>query len=110
MNRAFILVLMISLVSFGCGQKQESQVSEEEAQLQQELEETPDEMLSSFSVSGYARGGKKQWDLAGKSADIMAKEIKLLDVRGKVYGKETNMTIVADQKIMFMLAPMTARP
>ncbi len=97
MSRSFVLVLIISLASLGCGQKEEAQVSEQEAQLQKELEDTPDEMLSSFSVSGYARGGKRQWDLAGKSADIMAEEIKLLDVRGKVYGKETNMTIVADQ-------------
>lgn len=97
MKRSFVLVLIISLASLGCGQKEEAQVSEQEAQLQKELEETPDEMLSSFSVSGYARGGKRQWDLAGKSADIMAEEIKLSDVRGKVYGKETNMTIVADQ-------------
>ncbi|MCQ9208545.1 MAG: LPS export ABC transporter periplasmic protein LptC [Omnitrophica bacterium] len=63
----------------------------------EELEESPDEMLSSFSLSGYTKGGKKQWDLAGKSADIMTEEIKLTDITSKVYGKSTDMTIVADE-------------
>ncbi len=63
---------------------------------QRDLTQAPEEMLSSFSVSGYTQGGKKQWDLEGKSADIMTELIQLTDVRGKVYGEEMNMTIVAD--------------
>ena len=54
-------------------------------------------MISSFRVCGYTKGGKKQWDLEGKSADIMTEEIQLMDVTGRVYGKEVNMTVVADK-------------
>ncbi len=80
----------------GCAQKSETVQSKEFSVSQEELEEAPDEMLSSFTVSGYTKGGKKEWDLEGKSADISTEEIKLIDVNCKVYGKEMNMTILAD--------------
>ena len=81
-------------------QPQEQEPSSAEEELKQELEEAPEEMLSSFTLSGYTKAGKKQWDLEGKSADIMTKEISLRDVTSKVYGKEVSMTIVADEGIL----------
>ena len=96
------LILIIPLLITGCMQesrKEEmSSVQPEEIpDSQKEMIEAPEEMLSSFSVSGYAKGGKKQWELEGKSADIATENINLIDVIGRVYGKDTNMTIVADQ-------------
>jgi LPS export ABC transporter protein LptC len=67
---------------------------------QEDLAQTPDEMLSRFSVSGYTKGGKRQWKLEGKSADIGSEDIKLRDVTGQVYGKDTNMTVVADTGVL----------
>jgi LPS export ABC transporter protein LptC len=67
---------------------------------QEDLAQTPDEMLSRFSVSGYTKGGKRQWKLEGKSADIGSEDIKLRDVTGRVYGKDTNMTVVADTGVL----------
>lgn len=95
----FICVTCLSVM--GCAQENKSQAKPappgELSDSQKEMEEAPEEMLSSFSLSGYAKGGKKQWDLEGKSADIMSEEIKITDVTGKIYGKDTNMTIVADE-------------
>lgn len=96
-----LLILAMSFLIASCGSvnREEESASPSAAELaaQQELEEAPEEMLSSFSVSGYSKGGKKQWDLEGKSANIMDAEISLTEVTGKVYGKDTNMTIVADE-------------
>lgn len=92
-----ILILIAYLFVTGCAQENKTQKEAELNSSQKELQEAPDEMLSSFSVTGYTKGGEKQWDLAGKSADIMSEEIKLTEVTGKVYGKQTNMTILADE-------------
>jgi len=97
----FLICVLVFAVNSGCAREDRDQAdltaSKETADSQKELEEASDEMLSSFSVSGYTKGGKKQWDLAGKSADIMAEEIKLTDVTSKIYGKKTQMKIVADE-------------
>jgi len=96
-----ICVLIFVIIStVGCAQEKttEAQTPKDVTDVaQKDLEEAPDEMFSSFSISGYGAGGKKEWDLEGKSADIGLEEIQLTDVTGKVYGEETNMTIVADE-------------
>jgi len=98
---ALIFIFFVSLSAAGCAQENKSQTESAPAQevsdSQKELEEAPDEQFSSFSVSGYGTGGKKEWDLEGKSADIMSEEIQMSDVTGKVYGEKTNITIVADE-------------
>ena len=100
-RKAIFLICIIVLSVAGCAQENKGQAKSappaELSDSQKEMEEASEEMLSSFSVSGYAKGGKKQWDLEGKSADIMSEEIKITDVTGKIYGKDTNMTIVADE-------------
>ena len=91
----------VILLAAGCAQENKSQAglapAQEVSDAQKELEEASDEQFSSFSVSGYSTGGKKEWDLEGKSADIMSEEIQMTDVTGKVYGEKTDMTIVADE-------------
>ncbi|MFH1045835.1 MAG: LPS export ABC transporter periplasmic protein LptC [Candidatus Omnitrophota bacterium] len=97
--------ILLSLAMVGCGtadgRKDPAKVAME-AELAQveEMQSASDETLSSFSVSGYTAGGKKQWDLEGSSADVMEQDIKLNEVKGKVYGDSTNMTIVADEGIL----------
>lgn len=55
-----------------------------------------DQQISEFSLSGYGEKGKKNWDLAGKTADIFTEVIKLKEVLGNLYGKEEDVKITAD--------------
>lgn len=92
--------MMIGLLTQGCStsEQKDAQTTEEiSSSKQEELANAPDEMLSSFSVSGYGQDGKKQWDLEGKSADIMDEKINMTDVTAKIYGKDAHMNVVADQ-------------
>lgn len=95
-----VLILILPVVLFGCAQEETTKVQTRDDltdAAQKELENASDEMFSSFSISGYGAGGRKEWDLEGKSADIMSEEIQLTDVTGKVYGDGTTMTITADE-------------
>lgn len=101
------ILAFVIISAIGCSQENKTRVEmsqpeegfpEQGLQQEEKLEESASgEMLSGFSVSGYEKGGKKQWDLEGKSAEIGAEEIKLKDVTGKLYGKDVNMTIIADR-------------
>ncbi|MBU4140320.1 MAG: LPS export ABC transporter periplasmic protein LptC [Candidatus Omnitrophica bacterium] len=100
-GKVLVFICAACLSATGCARENKGRTNSappaELSDSQKEMEESPGEMLSSFSLSGYAKGGEKQWDLEGKSADIMSEEIKITDVTGKIYGKDTNMTIVADE-------------
>ncbi|MFC1632355.1 LPS export ABC transporter periplasmic protein LptC [Candidatus Omnitrophota bacterium] len=97
MRPIFLFLCLISIVALGCaGTDQADQAEPVDQTDQEDLAEAPDEMLSSFSVSGYGENGMRQWDLEGTSADIMTQEIKLENVKAKVYGQDTNMNIVAE--------------
>lgn len=63
---------------------------------EEKAEETSDQQISDFSLSGYGERGKKNWDLAGKSADIFDTVVKLKDVVGNMYGDE-NIKLTADK-------------
>ncbi|MFH1245800.1 MAG: LPS export ABC transporter periplasmic protein LptC [Candidatus Omnitrophota bacterium] len=96
-----ILMLICAIclaLNAGCSRSAEETLPEK--QPEQAADETGgdgEEMLSNFSVSGYTQGGQRQWDMAGKSANIMDEEIALKNVTGKVYGDQANMTVVADR-------------
>ncbi|MFA5156894.1 MAG: LPS export ABC transporter periplasmic protein LptC [Candidatus Omnitrophota bacterium] len=47
-----------------------------------------DQQINDFSFSGYGERGKKTWDIAGKSADIFADNIRLKEITGNMYGDE----------------------
>lgn len=103
-SKTFYLVIcvltFVITATVGCAQEKTTKSNAPEVltdAAQKELEDASDEMFSSFSISGFGAGGKKEWDLEGKSADIMSEEIHLTDVTGKVYGDGTTMTIVADE-------------
>ena len=48
-----------------------------------ELEDELDEKVTTFSLSGYGEGGKRTWELTGKSADISDNQVKLEGIEGK---------------------------
>lgn len=59
--------------------------------------ETSDQQISDFSLSGYGEKGKKNWDLAGKTADIFTEVVKLSVVVGNLYGKDENIRLTAER-------------
>jgi LPS export ABC transporter protein LptC len=59
-----------------------------------EPEASPGQM-DNFSLSGLGERGRKNWDIAGKSADIGAQVIKLNDVQGNLYGDNSTVHLTA---------------
>jgi LPS export ABC transporter protein LptC len=55
-----------------------------------------DQQINDFSFAGYGERGKKTWDVAGKSADIFADNIKLKKITGNMYGDE-NVKLTAEK-------------
>lgn len=56
----------------------------------------PDQQINDFSVAGFGEKGKKSWDLSGKSADIVADNIKLNDLTGNMYGEKETIKLTSD--------------
>ncbi|RJP29711.1 MAG: LPS export ABC transporter periplasmic protein LptC [Candidatus Omnitrophota bacterium] len=52
--------------------------------------------ISDFSLAGYGEKGKKSWDIAGKSANILNDIVKLDDITGNLYG-EDDVKLTADK-------------
>lgn len=84
-----ILVIAFSFCSpfVAAAQSKQDKFSEEEATQQ----------INDFSLAGFGDKGKKTWDIAGKSADIMGDLIKLNDITGNLYGEEDNIKLTADK-------------
>ena len=55
-----------------------------------------DQQINDFSLAGYGDKGKKTWDIAGKTADIFADNVKLKKITGNMYGDE-NVKLTADK-------------
>lgn len=53
--------------------------------------------MDNFSLSGFCEKGKKNWDVAGTSADIDAKVIKLNDVQSNLYGDNSTTKLTAQK-------------
>ncbi|MFA6218059.1 MAG: LPS export ABC transporter periplasmic protein LptC [Candidatus Omnitrophota bacterium] len=56
-----------------------------------------DQQIMDFSLSGFGEKGKKNWDLSGKSADIVTDDVKMKDVVGNLYGEAENIRLTADK-------------
>lgn len=59
--------------------------------------EPSDQQISDFSLAGYGEKGKKNWELAGKSADIYDDVVKLKDITGRLYGEDENIKLTSDR-------------
>ncbi|MDD2689615.1 MAG: LPS export ABC transporter periplasmic protein LptC [Candidatus Omnitrophica bacterium] len=89
------LVLLIGFIAFFtpclfAAKEQKPAVKKDQTQ-------EADQQISEFSLTGYGEKGKKNWDLAGKSADIFIDVVKLTDVVGNLYGKEEDIKLTADR-------------
>ena len=60
-------------------------------------EAEPDQQMNDFSFQGLSQGGKKAWEVRGKSADIFSDIVKLTSVNADVYGEEENINLVGDK-------------
>ena len=56
-----------------------------------------DQQLTDFSLSGFGEKGKKNWDLSGKSANILTDTVQLNNIVGNMYGAEENIKLTADK-------------
>lgn len=88
-----VLILMLVLLFNGCAKKETSapEPSKEEVAMEGE------QKIMSFSLVGYEEGGKKKWEVEGKSADVMADVVNLTEVEAETYSEEANVTLVADR-------------
>lgn len=59
-------------------------------------EEAPQEMHD-FNFAGYEDGGQKKWEVNAESANILADEVKMKNIKGKAYGEEDNFDLEADK-------------
>lgn len=57
----------------------------------------PDQQIMDFSLAGYGEKGKKNWDIAGQSANIVTDKVKLKNVVTNLYGEGENITLTADK-------------
>lgn len=55
------------------------------------------QQLSEFNLVSYGDKGKKQWEINGKSADILSDIVKLTKVEANVYGAEETINLTADK-------------
>jgi LPS export ABC transporter protein LptC len=56
-----------------------------------------EQQIMDFSLSGFGEKGKKNWDLSGKSANIVTDDVKMKDVVGNMYGDAENIRLTADK-------------
>jgi len=80
------LLCLFLTVTFVCAEEKKQDQAQES-----------DQQIGDFSLAGYGERGQKNWDLAGKSADIFEQVVKLKDVIGNLYGKEENINLTADR-------------
>ncbi len=65
---------------------------------QQGKDQEAQQQIKDFSISGFGEKGKKDWDLAGKSADITNDEvIKLNSIEGSFYTVDDEIKLTADK-------------
>jgi len=89
-----VLIIVLALLANPAFAVQEKK---QETQKNTNLPQESDQQIGDFSLSGYGEKGKKNWDLAGKSADIFTEIVKLKEVTGNLYGKDEDIKLTADR-------------
>lgn len=98
---AVFLIIGIILFSAGCQKKEDSFLGKENfetAEGKDILDDTTEQKILTFSLSGYSESRKRNWDLQGDSADILTNNVVLLEnVLGHSYNDDSTITLVADK-------------
>lgn len=92
------LVFLSILVVVSCQKKAERSPEEEAYTAQDVLDDGTEQKILTFSLSGYADGGSRSWDVKGDSADMLATNVVLLkNVLGHSYTEDNTITLTADK-------------
>jgi LPS export ABC transporter protein LptC len=60
-------------------------------------EETLEQEMRGFSLSGFSQQGKKTWQVSGSAANILAHVVYLNDITAHMYGEQDNLTLIAQK-------------
>lgn len=93
----FCLILVLFLASCGSKNSKPEPVSQETSPDNAEAPSAPEQKISTFSLEGYAQGGKKRWEVEGESADVLEEVVKLDNVAAKTYGKEGEINLKSEK-------------
>jgi LPS export ABC transporter protein LptC len=78
-----LTILAVMVTACACAQASGPQESEQQ--------------IMDFSLAGFGEKGKKNWDISGKSADIVTDTVNLKDVVGNLYGESEDIKLTADK-------------
>jgi len=54
------------------------------------------QQMEDFNLTGYGADGKKAWEVAGATMDMMDNEIKITDITARMFGDRENLVVTAD--------------
>jgi len=99
MARKILYSLAIGLFLVGCGSKKEKAVSLSQGSPSEKIENSsaPLQKISTFSLEGYAQGGKKRWQVEGESADVLEDVVKLDKVVAETYTDQGKVDLKSDK-------------
>ncbi len=55
------------------------------------------QQMEDFNLIGYGADGKKTWEVAGASMDMLEDEIKITDITARMFGDRENLVVTADR-------------
>ena len=92
-----LITTNIAFLGFGKRQSPPPETSSTEEIKDAAIESESDQKILTFNLAGFDEGGKKKWEIEGRSADIFGDLIKLDGVVTKAYGEEDSLTLTADE-------------
>lgn len=91
-DRIFCLILILGFWICGCAKKD---IAKESGS--QEGFNSSEDQIMSFNLAGFTETGQKKWEVDGESANILENVVNLTNITAKSYGKETTVTLTADE-------------
>jgi len=55
------------------------------------------QQMEDFNLTGYGADGRKTWEVAGASMDMLDNEIKITDITARMFGDQENLVVTADR-------------
>ncbi|HDZ77412.1 MAG TPA: LPS export ABC transporter periplasmic protein LptC [Candidatus Omnitrophica bacterium] len=92
MRKLLIFIFLFFLVALGIEVPYRAQASQDVI----DVDDSSNQQILEFDLSGFGDKGKKTWNVKGKSADIFGDTVRLEDINARVYGEEDNVDLTAD--------------
>ncbi|MFH1189611.1 MAG: LptA/OstA family protein [Candidatus Omnitrophota bacterium] len=103
MRNLTIALLVVFLLTGGCGKKEEPKAKEAKASKESAVPAPGDPVshkVLSFNLEGLTERGVKKWDVKGESAEAISEnEVKLDNIIASAYGEEAEAVITADEGV-----------